>query len=200
MGMRDRLDPRTSAERRIAREQRSAARRVMAEQMRGAGGTLEQIGLALGVSHTRIGQIFAKAERLARRPAWHDAVDNTRALSFLRRLGLDAVPEAEAAMAVARLSRKELLSHENVGKGAVAALSDWLGRHALALSGDITTTDENKGPYTPASGSLASLNKPPGFRLGGDRGQSRGGGMDTVERSQPEASKPLDDPDRDGLP
>jgi hypothetical protein len=128
----------TSSERRIAREKASAALRAYAVQLRSAGATLEQVGVALGVSHTRAGQIIARAARLAARPRWHGQLA-TRALCWLRRERLAELPEAEAAAAVAKLTLQELRAVQNVGSGARDAIVDWLAQHGLTLRASATT-------------------------------------------------------------
>jgi hypothetical protein len=49
-----------------------------------------------------------------------------RAQTFLHIHGLIGLPELEAAIAVARLSRRELLSTPNIGRGAADAIGAWL--------------------------------------------------------------------------
>jgi hypothetical protein len=105
--------------------------RVLA--LRQAGWTYAAIGEALGVSMTRAHQIARKAERLRRDPHWYDALP-MRAQTFLHIIGVAALPETEAAVVVARLPKRKLLSAPNVGKDAAAALSAWLARHGLKLS------------------------------------------------------------------
>ena len=55
----------SSTERRIRREARSETLRERALALRRAGWTLARIGIALGVSTTRVFQMVRKAERLA---------------------------------------------------------------------------------------------------------------------------------------
>jgi hypothetical protein len=57
----------------------------------------------------------------------------TRALSFLRHHGFDALPEIEAARAVARMTRRDLAALPNLGHGTIAALAAWLAGHGLEL-------------------------------------------------------------------
>ena len=122
----------TFADRRRAREALSAAKRGYALRLRSAGATYAQIGVALGLSSTRIGQLLAKAERLAAQPRWHGQFP-ARALNFLIIRGLTDLPELEAARAVAKLSRRELMKQPNLGKGAIGALEAWLTGLDLAL-------------------------------------------------------------------
>ena len=120
-------------ERRIRRDARSAVLRERALALRQAGWTYAAIGQALGVSLERARQLVRRAERLRRDPHWYDALP-MRAQTFLHNIGVAALPETEAAIAVARLPKCELLSAPNVGKDAVAALTAWLARHGLKLS------------------------------------------------------------------
>lgn len=124
--MLNRLLPLTPAERRIRREVHAAATRAQALALRRSGETYQAIGAALGdLSREHARQIVRKAERLTNDPRWHDGLP-ARAQTFLHLNGLADLPEPEAAAAVAQLSRCELMSHPNVGKGAVAALTAWL--------------------------------------------------------------------------
>jgi hypothetical protein len=119
-------------ERRIRREARSATLRERALALRQAAWTYAAIGQALGVSLERARQMVRKAERLRRDPHWYDTLP-MRAQTFLHIIGVAALPETEAAIVVARLSKRELLSAPNVGKDAAAALTAWLARHGLEL-------------------------------------------------------------------
>jgi hypothetical protein len=98
--------------------------------LRQGGATYAEIGDALGLSLERARQIVLKARRLTDDPHWYDALP-MRAQTFLHIHDLAELPEREAAIAVARLTRRELLAAPNVGKGAVAAITDWLDRHGL---------------------------------------------------------------------
>jgi hypothetical protein len=121
----DHPTPLTPADRRV----RSAEVRAQALAMRQSGATYAAIGAAVGgVSGETARQIVRKAERLINNPRWSDGLPS-RAQTFLHISGLTALSEAEATAAVAQLSRRELLSRPNVGKGAAAALADWLTRH-----------------------------------------------------------------------
>jgi hypothetical protein len=53
--------------------------------------------------------------------------------TFLQNMDLAARPEIDAAIAVAQLSRRELLGIPNFGVGACAAVVAWLSRHGLKL-------------------------------------------------------------------
>jgi hypothetical protein len=79
------------------------------------------------------GRSSGKAERLTNNPRWYDGLP-MRAQTYLHNAGLAALPEAEAAAAVARLSRRERLAKPNIGKGAAAALTAWLARHGHTFS------------------------------------------------------------------
>jgi len=69
-----------SAERRIRREARSETLRERALALRQAGWTLASIGIALGVSTTRVYQMVRKAERLiAERAAERDSLNEAGA-------------------------------------------------------------------------------------------------------------------------
>jgi hypothetical protein len=122
----------TPTERRIRREAHSAALRDRALALRQTGATYAAIGGVLGVSLERARQIVRKAERLAFDPRWHDELP-ARALNFLRSHELDGLPEHEAAIAVARLTRRELMRAPNFGAGACAAVVAWLARRGLKL-------------------------------------------------------------------
>jgi len=122
----------TPTERRIRREARSETLRERALALRQDGWTYAAIGGMLSVSLERARQIVKKAERLRDQPRWHDKLP-TRALNFLRNYELDILPEIDAARAVARLSRPELLGMPNFGKNACAAVVAWLSRHGLKL-------------------------------------------------------------------
>ena len=73
-----------------------------------------------------------KAERLILRPRWYDCLP-ARVQNVLHNAGLTALPEAEAANAVARLSRRELLAARNIGRAAADAIAAWLADHGLML-------------------------------------------------------------------
>jgi hypothetical protein len=136
----------TPAERRQHREARSADQRAQALTLRHAGATYTAIGHALGVSMSRAAQIVHKGERLAEHPRWFDGLP-ARAISFLIRNNLAALREVEAAQAVARLSRRELMSNPNFGRGACDALCGWLAAHGLALAPPCASPLENNGDY-----------------------------------------------------
>ena len=138
----------TPADRRIAREAKSAAMRAKALALHKDGATYAKIGRKIGVCRDRARQIALKAERLAEHPRWFDPLP-TRAVNFLHWRGLSELPELEAALAVAKFSRRELMEQPNLGKGALGALIAWLAGHGLAL-GDETHTENNKG--APAKG------------------------------------------------
>ena len=143
----------TSADRRRAREAASAGKRAYALSLRKHGATQAQIAAALGLSSTRIGQILAKAERLAAQPRWLGQFP-ARALNFLIVRGFAAKPETEAAEALARLTVKELKEAPNLGRGALAALTAWLSTHGLA------PRDEKPIPARRPAG-LARARSPP---------------------------------------
>jgi hypothetical protein len=121
-----------ATQRRICREARSAVLRAQALALRQDGATYVEIGAALGVSQARAHQIVRKAERLTNSPCWYDGLP-MRARTFLHNAGLTALPEIEAAAAIARLTRRELLATPNFGRGACDAVVAWLARHGLAL-------------------------------------------------------------------
>jgi hypothetical protein len=130
--MLNRIPITTPTERRICREARSSAMRAQALALRQSGATYAVIGKALGLSVGRAQQIVRRAERLALAPRWYDSLP-MRAQTFLHNAGLAELPESEAAAAVARLSRRELLASPNFGKDAAGAVTAWLARHGLAL-------------------------------------------------------------------
>jgi hypothetical protein len=130
MGMLTLIPP--AAERRIRREARSETLRECALALRRGGWTFAAIGKALGVSLERARQVVRKAERRKRDPHWYDGLP-VRAIYFLHGRSLTSVPEIEAAHAVARLSRRELMNTPNFGAGACAAVIAWLARHGLKL-------------------------------------------------------------------
>ena len=103
--MHGRIPNLTPAERRICREARSAALRDLALALRQGGKTFAIIGQELGLSLERARQIVKKAERVANAPRWFDPLP-MRAQTFLHNMNLTALPEIEAAIAVARLSRR----------------------------------------------------------------------------------------------
>jgi hypothetical protein len=122
----------TPAERRLRREARAAALRQQALALRQAGATYAAIGRELGVCLEHARQIVRKAERLITHSRWYDRLP-MRAQNFLHNANLSALPETEAATAVARYSRRELLTTPNLGRGAVGAIATWLAHHGLAL-------------------------------------------------------------------
>jgi hypothetical protein len=138
--------PVTSADRRKAREALSAAKRGYALSLRRHGATQAQIGLALALSRTRVGQLLAKAERLAARPHWHGRLP-ARALNYLIIRDLADKPEIEAAEVLARLTVKELRETPNLGKDAIAGLAAWLERLGLTLRAEIPTTGTEKDAH-----------------------------------------------------
>jgi hypothetical protein len=73
-----------------------------------------------------------------------------RAQTFLHNMNLTALPEIEAAIAVARLSRRELLAAPNLGRGAVDAIAAWLGDHGRKLQLELTLRPMKSG--APARG------------------------------------------------
>jgi len=148
-----RLTP--GGERRIRREARSATLRERALALHRAGESYRSIGRVLGVSLARARQIVRKAERLARNPHWYDALPQ-RPVSFLRNQGWDALSEIEAARAVARLSRRDLLSTLNFGHVSLDALCDWLARHDLTLSPESEEAPPRGGRPSDSKGPLAA--------------------------------------------
>jgi hypothetical protein len=133
----------TSADRRRAREALSAGKRAYAVTLRQDGATLVQIGAALTLSSTRVGQLLAKAEHLAARPRWHGQFP-AHALNFLIVRDLADKPEIEAAEALARLTVKELKEAPGLGKDAIGALAAWLERLGLTLRDLETNPDATK--------------------------------------------------------
>jgi hypothetical protein len=131
------------AERRIRREARSETLRERALALRQAGWTLQAIAVALGVSTTRVQQIVRKGERLVHNPHWYDSLP-VRAQNYLRTNGLAGLSEIEAAHAVARISRREILATPNIGRGAASALTAWLSGHGLRLQPEINLTASKK--------------------------------------------------------
>ena len=130
-----------AARRRIAREARSAAKRIVAAEMRQAGASYAAIGAELGVCRERARLIVLKAERLTEHPRWSDALP-TRGTTFLHLRGLSELPEVEAALAVAKFTRKEIKAEPNLGKGALAAIEAWLAGHGLTWRADIPTANK----------------------------------------------------------
>jgi hypothetical protein len=112
--------PTTLTERRI--------RHAQALALRQSGASYANIGAAFGLSKTRAAQIVRRAERLH----WHDALPG-RVRTFLHSLDLTTRPEIEAANAIARLTRRELLSAPNIGRAACDAVIAWLARFDLTL-------------------------------------------------------------------
>jgi hypothetical protein len=141
-----------AARRRIARERQSAAQRARALAMRQAGATYAAIGDELGVCVERARGIVFKAQRLTEHPLWSEALPS-RATTFLRLRDLSELPEAEAALAVAKLTRREIKTEPNFGRGALAALEAWLASHGLALRNEIQTANKKRAP---AEGALLS--------------------------------------------
>jgi hypothetical protein len=123
----------TPTGRRLCREDRSAELRARALALRQTGATYAAIGRELGgLSLERARQIVRRGERLVLSPRWYDSLP-MRVQTFLHNAGLAELPETDAAAAVARLSRRELLATPNFGKGAAVAVTAWLARHELAL-------------------------------------------------------------------
>ena len=149
MGMLILIPP--AAERRIRREARSETLRERALALRRGGWTFAVIGNALGVSPKRAGQIVRKAERRKRDPHWYDGLP-VRVIYFLYGRGLTSVPEIEAAHAVARLSRRELMRTPNFGAGSCAAVVAWLARHGLKLQPESPYAQKNEPPLSPRGG------------------------------------------------
>ena len=126
-----------SAQRRVRREEQAAAQRDRALALRQIGMTFAAIGAELGVRLERARQIVRKAEWHANNPRWYDDLP-MRAQTFLRNTGLSTLPEAEAAAALARLSRRELMRAPNVGHAVADALGAWLAHHGLAFTASTT--------------------------------------------------------------
>ena len=147
----------TSADRRKAREALSEAKRAYALRLRQHGATQAQISAALALSATRLGQLLAKAERLAAQPRWHGQFP-ARALNFLIIRDLAEKPEIEAAEALARLTVKELKKAPNLGKDAIRALDAWLERLGLTLRDEITVETNKKG--APSRGRPSDSSQP----------------------------------------
>ena len=96
--------------------------------LRQRGATYAEIGHEFGLSKTRVRQIALRAGN----PHWQDQLPG-RVRTFLHNMNLTALPEIEAAIAVARLSRRELLAAPNIGRGAADAIAAWLAGHGLKL-------------------------------------------------------------------
>jgi hypothetical protein len=124
----------TSVERRLAREQRSAAIRAVATRMRQHGATYAQIGAALGgLSVEAARRLVLIEEHRAGRPRWHSDL-GVRALNGLSNIGVNVNgPEVEAAKATAKFTRRQLLGRPNFGAGSVATVCAWLATHGLTL-------------------------------------------------------------------
>jgi hypothetical protein len=152
------LDQTSPRERRLARERLSAAKRAMAAQLRAAGATYDQIGGAIGVSGGRVGQMLKKADRLASRAQWLNALP-ARSVLLLRLRGLNDLPEAEAAAKVAKIfTPRDLKAQPNFGRQAFEAIAAWLAAHGLALRDETTTTATKKG--APARKRPSDFNRP----------------------------------------
>ena len=96
--------------------------------LRQRGATYAEIGHEFGLSKTRVRQIALRAGNRH----WQDQLPG-RVRTFLHNMNLTALPEIEAAIAVARLSRRELLAAPNIGRGAADAIAAWLAGHGLKL-------------------------------------------------------------------
>ena len=136
------------------REALSEAKRAYALRLRSAGATYAQIGVALGLSSTRVAQILAKAAWLAERPQWHNQLP-ARALNFLIIRDLAEKPEIEAAEALARLTVKELREAPGLGRAALALFAAWLAGLGLTLRDETPTAENEKG--APSRGALLIL-------------------------------------------
>jgi hypothetical protein len=146
MGMQPSVPKDTPAQRRERRERReaeAAAKRARALALQDAGATCDRIGQELGVSTSRAFQILAKAKRLRDDPRWYHVLP-VRVQNLLYHMELRDLPEAEAARAIAQYSRRELLKQPNFGKGGLATIIAWLGRHGLQLSETPNLTDVGK--------------------------------------------------------
>jgi Homeodomain-like domain len=130
--MLDRLPDLSPTERRIRREECSAVLRAQALALRQSGATYAEIGAALNLSQARAYQIVRKGERLADSPRWYDGLP-ARAQTFFHNIGLSELAEIEAAAAIARFTRRELLATPNFGRGACDAVVAWLAHHGHTL-------------------------------------------------------------------
>ena len=101
--------------------------------LRQRGATYAEIGHEFGLSKTRVRQIALRAGN----PHWQDQLPG-RVRTFLHNMNLTALPEIEAAIAVARLSRRELMRAPNVGHAVADALGAWLAHHGLAFTAPTT--------------------------------------------------------------
>jgi len=101
--------------------------------LRQRGATYAEIGHEFGLSKTRVRQIALRAGNRH----WQDQLPG-RVRTFLHNMNLSALPETEAADAIARLSRRELLAAPNIGRGAVDAIAAWLGDHGHKLQLELT--------------------------------------------------------------
>jgi hypothetical protein len=165
--MADRSTPR---ERRLRREAVGASKRAYALTLRHAGATFAAIGKTLGLSLEGARRLVLIAEHRAARPSWHNALNNTRALHLLRLRGLDTLPEIQAALAVSKLSRRDLLGEPNFGRGALEAVTCWLAANGTALSGEDIPTNETGGSPDEESRPSDSNRNP--FAAGHEKAQS----------------------------
>jgi hypothetical protein len=133
------------ATRRVAREARTAAKRAVALALRKGGATYVEIGVELGVCLERARRIVVNAERLTEQPRWFDALP-TRAATFLRLRGLSELPEVEAALAVAKLTRNGIEAEPNFGRGALGAIEAWLAGHGLTWRNQTPTANKKGVP------------------------------------------------------
>ena len=101
--------------------------------LRQRGATYAEIGHEFGLSKTRVRQIALRAGNRH----WQDQLPG-RVRTFLHNMNLTALPEIEAAIAVARLSRRELMRAPNVGHAVADALGAWLAHHGLAFTAPTT--------------------------------------------------------------
>jgi hypothetical protein len=127
----------TPTERRRCREQRSAEMRAQALTLREAGSTYAAIAKAMGISLERARNISVRAERLTYEPHWTDRLPS-RAVLFLRCHQIDTLPEAEAARAVSRFTRRDLERQENLGRVSIDEIAAWLATHGLKMSVEIS--------------------------------------------------------------
>jgi hypothetical protein len=114
-------------------------------ERRSQGATYREIADEFGLSLERARQIVIKATRP--RPWWRGdklTVRTGNAIYNLLGESFAGLTEAEAALAVSRLDRRQVERTPNLGKTSLRELDAWLARHGLKLRPELELRPESR--------------------------------------------------------